>query len=156
MKNWRFFLCIFVVIVLVFGCESNTLPEKFEISFAPAAKYEGPAQGTAIIDTKTGTDVVLSISGLESGKVYTAFFVNVKSQMFQGIGQDPFVLPIDAAGNAEFTAKIPKDSYKRYKTLAIYLNPSGKPVANPVGVKAKLGAFMKGDKAQMIIVAKLR
>jgi hypothetical protein len=36
------------------------------------------------------------------------------------------------------------------------LNPSGKPVANPVGVKAKLGAFMKGDKAQMIIVAKLR
>ena len=138
------------------GCGDGQLPEKFEVPLAPAKKYEGNAKGTAVIDTKTGTDVSIKISGLEPGKVYTAFFVNIKSKMFEGIGKEPYTLSVDANGNVDFTGKISKDSYKRYTKLAIYLNPGGKPIHNPVGVKAKLGAVLKQDKPKMVLVAKLR
>ncbi len=156
MKKWLILVCIFTAVAFVAGCGGDQLPEKFKVSFAPGKKYEGSATGTAVIDTKTGTDVSFKISGLEPGKVYTAFFVNIKSKMFQGIGEDPHTLTVDANGNVDVTAQIPKDSYKRYTKLAIYLNPGGKPIHNPVGVKAKLGAVMKTAKPKMILVAKLR
>ena len=156
MKKWLFSICILTAIALVTGCGDGKLPEKFKVSLAPAKKYEGKAKGTAVIDTKTGTDVSIKISGLEAGKVYTAYFVNIKSKMFEGIGQEPHTLPVDANGNVDFTAKISKDSYKRYTKLAIYLNPGGKPIHNPVGVKAKLGAVLKREKPKMVLVAKLR
>lgn len=157
MRKWLIWVCIFTAVAFVAGCGGgDQLPEKLQISFEPAKKDEGNAKGTVVIDTKTGTDVSFAVSGLEPGKVYTAFFVNIKSKMFQGIGEEPFTLPLDANGNASFTAQIPKDSYKRYTKLAIYLNPGGKPIHNPVGVKAKLGAVMKQDKPKMVLVAKLR
>jgi len=156
MKQWLFSICIFTAIALVTGCGGDQLPEKFKVSFAPGKKYKGNAKGTAVIDTKTGTDVSIKISGLEPGKVYTVYFVNIKSKMFEGVGQEPYTLPVDANGNADFTAKISKDSYKRYIKLAIFLNPGGKPIHNPVGVKAKLGAVLKTEKPKMVLVAKLR
>ncbi len=76
--------------------------------------------------------------------------------MFQGIGQEPYVLPMDANGTVKFDGKIKKNIYKRYINLAIYFNPDKKPIANPVGVKAKLGAILKAKKPKMVLVAKLR
>ena len=156
MKKYLFFICILTAIGLLTGCGGDQVPEKFKISFSPGKKYKGPAKGTVVIDTKTGTDVSIKISGLEPGKVYTVFFVNIKSKMFEGVGQEPYTLPVDANGNADLKAKISKDSYKRYTKLAIYLNPGGKPINNPVGVKAKLGAVLKAEKPKMVLVAKLR
>ena len=157
MKQWLIWVFSFTVVAFLTGCGGGVqLPEKLKVSFEPAENYEGNAKGTVVIDTKTGTDVSFEISGLEPGKVYTAFLVNIKSQMFQGIGKEPFTLPLDANGNVDFTAQIPKDSYKRYTKLAVYLNPDGKAILNPVGVKSKLGAVIKGKKPKMVLVANLR
>ena len=157
MKKWLIWVCIITVAAFVTSCGGgNQLPEKLKVSFAPAKKYEGPAKGTAVIDTKSGTDVAIKISGLETGKLYTAYFVNIKSKMFEGIGEAPHTLPVDANGNVDFTAKIEKDSFRRYTKLAIFLNPGGKAIHNPLGVKAKLGAIIKQEKPKMVLVAKLR
>lgn len=156
MKKWCVFLSAMLLIVFVAGCGGPSLPEKLEVSLVPAKGYEGDAKGTAVIDTKTGTDITFEITGLEADGLYTAFFVNVKSKMFQGVGQDPFVLPVDANGVVSFNGKIDKNSFLRYKKIAIYLNPGGEPVKNPLGVKAKLGAFMKTKKAKMVLEGKLR
>lgn len=156
MKKWCVFLSAMLLTVFVAGCGGPSLPEKLEVSLVPAKGYEGDAKGTAVIDTKTGTDITFEITGLEADGLYTAFFVNVKSKMFQGVGQDPFVLPVDANGVVSFNGKIDKNSFLRYKKIAIYLNPGGEPVKNPLGVKAKLGAFMKTKKAKMVLEGKLR
>ena len=156
MKKWIIIICALFVVALIMSCGGEKLPEKFEVSLAPAKGYEGPAKGTAIIDTKSGADVSLNITGLAPGEVYTAFFVNVKSKMFEGIGADPFVLSVDSSGAVKSDLKIEKDIYKKFTKLGIYLNPDKKPVHNPLGVKAKLGALMKKKKPKMVLVGKLR
>jgi uncharacterized alpha/beta hydrolase family protein len=138
------------------SCGGPTLPEKLEISLTPVKGYEGGAKGTAVIDTKTGTDITINISGLKPDEVYTAFFVNVKSQMFQGVGPEPHVLAVNPDGTVNFQGTIEKDSYIRFVRLAIYLNPEGKPIQNPLGVKATLGALMKPTLPKMILEGKLR
>lgn len=150
----RLIILIFAVSLLAFmvGCGAKG-PEKLEVQLGPAKGYEGAAKGTAVI---TGSDVTFNITGLQPGTVYTAFFVNEKSQMFQGVGKEPFVMPVDANGNVSFTAPIKKDSYKRFVHMGVYMNPGNTPVGNPLGVKAKLGAFMKAKKPKMVLVAKLR
>ena len=49
-----------------------------------------------------------------------------------------------------------KDIYKRFVQVGIYLNPSGKPIGNPVGVKAKLGALIKKETPKPILMGNLR
>ena len=156
MKKWIIIICALFSVALIMSCGGEKLPEKFEVSLTPAKGYEGPAKGTAVIDTKSGTDVSLNISGLTPGEVYTAFFVNVKSQMFDGIGQEPYVLSVGADGAVKADLKMEKNIYKKYTKLGIYLNPDKKPIHNPLGVKAKLGAFMKAKKPKMVLEGKLR
>jgi hypothetical protein len=156
MKKWIIIICALFAVALIMSCGGEKLPEKFEVPLAPAKGYEGPAKGTAVIDTKSGTDVSLNITGLEPGEVYTAFFVNVKSKMFQGIGQEPYVLSVDQSGAVKSDLKIEKNIFLKYTRLAIYLNPDKQPVHNPLGVKAKLGAFMKAKKPKMVLEGKLR
>lgn len=152
MKNWLGILCAISLVAFITGCGAK-VPEKLEVQLAPAKGVETAAKGTAVI---TGSDVTFNISGLQSGTVYTAYFVNVKSKMFQGVGEEPFVLPVDANGNVSFTAPIKKDSYKRFVRLGVYRNPGNTPVGNPLGVKAKLGALMTAKKPKMVLAAKLR
>jgi hypothetical protein len=132
------------------------LPEKLEVALNPAGGYKGSAKGTAVIDTKSGTDITISITGLDPKELYTAFFVNVKSQMFQGIGKAPFVLTVDASGAANLQTTMEKDVYKKFVAIGIYSNPGGKPIENPVGVKAALGAAIKQTLPTMILEGKLR
>jgi hypothetical protein len=156
MKKWIIIICALFAVALIMSCGGEKLPEKFEVPLAPAKGYEEPAKGTAVIDTKSGTDVSLNITGLEPGEVYTAFFVNVKSKMFQGIGQEPYVLSVDQSGAVKADLKMEKNIFLKYTRLAIYLNPDKQPVHNPLGVKAKLGAFMKAKKPKMVLEGKLR
>ena len=144
------------LLVLACGGGGPQLPEQWEISLVPSKGYTGDAKGTAVINTKTGTDITLNITGLDPKGLYTAFFVNVKSQMFDGIGPVPYVLAVNANGEASLQAKMKKDIYKKFIRIAIYLNPGDKPIENPVGVKAALGELIKEKLPTMILEGKLR
>ena len=145
-----------LVFVFLMGCGGPTLPEKFEVALKPAKGYEGAATGKVVINTKTGTDIAIDISGLKPDGLYTAFFVNIKSKMFEGVGNEPFIIPVDASGTVSFQGNMKKNSFKRFTKIGIYLNPGDTPVHNPLGVKAKLGALMKSKKAKMVLEGKLR
>jgi hypothetical protein len=146
-----------LISLFVLACGGGPqLPEQWEISLVPSKGYTGDAKGTAVINTKTGTDITLNITGLDPKGLYTAFFVNVKSQMFEGIGSVPYVLAVNANGEASLQAKMKKDIYKKFIRIAIYLNPGDKPIENPVGVKAALGELIKEKLPTMILEGKLR
>lgn len=154
MKKWAIIICAIFTVAFIMSCTGEKIPENLELKLTPAKGYEGPATGNAVI--KNGSEVSLDITGLTPGEVYTAFFVNVKSQMFEGIGEEPYVLPIDQNGAVKCDLKINKDAYKKYTRLGIFLNPDKQPVKNPLGVKAKLGALMKQKKPKMVLEANLR
>jgi hypothetical protein len=40
--------------------------------------------------------------------------------------------------------------------VGIYLNPAGKPIGNPVGVKSSLGPLVTQEKPKLILEGKLR
>ncbi len=132
------------------------LPEQFKVPLVPAKGFEGDAKGTAVINTKTGIDITINISGLKPEGLYTAFFVNVKSKMFEGVGDSPHVLTVNANGEVNYQGKMKKDVYKKFVKIGIFLNPGDQPIKNPLGVKAKLGALMKTQKPKMVLEGKLR
>lgn len=158
MRRSILFLSVISLLVWAFGCGGGgpALPEKWEIPLKPAKGYKGEAKGTAVINTKTGTDISVKVTGLDPKKVYTIYFVNVKSVMFEGIGPSPYVLQVNEQGEATLEAKMPKDIYRRFIRIAVFLNPGDQPIHNPLGVKAKLGALVKTEKPKMILEGKLR
>ena len=158
MRRSILFLSAISLLVWALGCGGGgpALPEKWDIPLKPAKGYKGEAKGTAVINTKTGTDINVKVTGLDPQKVYTIFFVNVKSKMFEGIGSSPFVLSVNEKGESMLEAKMPKDIYRRFVRIAVFENPGDQPIHNPLGVKAKLGALVKEKKPTMILEGKLR
>jgi hypothetical protein len=157
MKRTFASVMVALLLALTLGCGGGVQrPEKWEISLAPTKEYTGAAKGVAVIDTKTGTDVTINISGLEAGKIYTVFFVNVASKMFEGVGKEPFTLPVDGNGVASLKATIKKNAFERFTKLGIFLNPGTQPLANPLGVDATLGPLVTMKKPTMILEGKLR
>ncbi len=155
MKKWVIILCVLSLPALITACDTESrLPEKWEVPLAAAQGYEDGAEGVAVINTKTGTDVAINISGLKPGEVYTVYFLDAENQIFEGIGRPPYVLPVDITGRANFEGKIDKDVYERFTELAIYLNPDKKPLSSPFGVKAESGALTV-KKPKMVLVGKL-
>ena len=163
MKKWVIILCVLSLPALITGSDTeprlpekkeSRLPEKWEVPLAAAQGYEEGAEGVAVINTKTGTDVAINISGLKPGEVYTVYFLDAQNQIFEGIGRPPYVLPVDITGRANFEGKIDKDVYKRFTELAIYLNPDKKPVGSPFRVKTESDALMI-KKPKMVLVGKL-
>lgn len=127
-----------------------------EVDLALVKGVEGAAKGKLAINTATGTDLRIQISGLDPKGLYTAFFVNTKSQMFEGIGPAPHVLTVSETGEVDVTTTMKKNIYKRFVEVGIYLNPPGKPIGNPVGVKAALGDLISQEKPKPILMGKLR
>jgi len=127
-----------------------------EVPLIQAKGVKGEAKGKIVINTANGVDVAIQITGLDPKVLYTAFFVNVKSQMFEGIGPAPHVLKVNEKGEADFKGSMKKDIYKRFVAVGIYLNPGGKPMANPVGVKAALGSLVAKETPKLILEGKLR
>ncbi len=163
MKKWVIIFCALSLTALITACDREPrlpgkkeprLPEKWEVPLAAAQGYQEGAEGVAVINTKTGTDVAINISGLKPGEVYTVYFLDAENKIFEGIGRPPYVLPVDITGKANFEGKIDKDVYKRFTELAIYLNPDKKPVSSPFGVKAESGALTV-KKPKMVLVGKL-
>jgi hypothetical protein len=127
-----------------------------EVPLIQAKGVKGEAKGKIVINTANGVDVAIQITGLDPKGVYTAFFINVQSQMFEGIGPAPHVLTVNEKGEADFKGSMKKDIYKRFVAAGIYLNPGGKPMHNPVGVKAALGSLVEKEKPKLILQGKLR
>ena len=156
-KTFFLMVCASLIGVLVFGCgPQKQLPEKFEIPLVPSKGYTGGAKGMAVINTKTGTDVSITISGLDPKGLYTAFFINVKSKMFEGIGEKPYVLNVSPSGEVNLQATMPKDIYRQFIRVGIFLNPGDKAIQNPLGVKAALGELIKTETPTLILEGKLR
>jgi hypothetical protein len=158
MRKSCLFLSAMLLLVWTAGCGGGgpALPEKWQVPLKPVKGYKGQAKGTAVINTKTGTDVSVTVTGLDPKRVYTVFFVNVKSKMFEGIGSPPHVLKVNEKGEANLQAKMPKDIYRRFVRIAVYLNPGDTPIQNPLGVKATLGELIKTKLPTMILEGKLR
>ena len=129
-----------------------------EVALVLEKGVKGEAKGKLIINTANGTDLAIQITGLDPKGVYTDFFVNLKSKMFEGIGPDPHVLKVNEKGEAEFKGTMKKDVYKRFVAVGIYLNPGGKPIGNPVGTPGRdeLGTLIKKDKPVLVLQGKLR
>lgn len=146
-----------LMVMLVSGCAPGDKPSgSLEIPLVPSKDYTGGATGTVIINAETGTDVSIKITGLDPAGLYTAFFINVKSKMFSGIGKAPFVLKVNSNGEADIQATMEKNIYLKFVRVGIFLNPGDTPIKNPLGVKAKLGALMKTKKPKLILEGKLR
>jgi hypothetical protein len=127
-----------------------------EVALVQVKDVKGEAKGNLVINTANGTDITIQITGLDPKGLYTAFFVNVKSQMFEGIGPAPHTLKVNEKGEADFKGTMKKDIYKRFVAVGIYLNTGGKPIGNPVGVKTALGPLVKEEKPKLILEGKLR
>jgi len=129
-----------------------------EVALVQPKDVKGEATGKLVINTANGTDLVIQVTGLDPKGVYTVFFVNIKSKMFEGIGPAPHVLKVNEKGEAEFKGTMAKDIYKRFVAVGIYLNPGGTPIANPVGTPGRdeLGTLIKKDKPVLILQGKLR
>jgi hypothetical protein len=65
-------------------------------------------------------------------------------------------LQVNEKGEVNFQGTMKKDIYKKFVQVAIYLNPKGKPIKNPLGVKAALGALLKPEKPKLVLEGKLR
>jgi len=158
MKKTIFLMvCASLVGVLLLGCgPQKQLPEKLEIPLVPSKGYTGDAKGMAVINTKTGTDISITITGLDPKGLYTAFFINVKSQMFEGIDKKPYVLNVSPSGEVNLQTTMEKDIYLKFVRVGIFLNPSGNAIQNPLGVKSTIGALIKTETPTLILEGKLR
>jgi hypothetical protein len=129
-----------------------------EVALVQEKGVKGEAKGNLVINTANGTDLAIQITGLDPKGLYTVFFINEKSKMFEGIGPAPHVLKVNEKGEADFKGTMTKDVYKRFVAVGIYLNPGGTPIHNPVGTPGRdeLGTLIKKDKPQLILRGKLR
>lgn len=149
---------ILVVIgtILFLAAGTAWAADDFVVTLAPVKDYKGEAQGKLVINTATGTDLSIDITGLDPKGLYTAFFVNVKSRMFEGIGPSPHVLKVSPEGTVNFQGKMDKNIYKKFVRVGIYLNPKDRPIGNPVGVKTSLGPLVEFQQPKMVLEGKLR
>jgi hypothetical protein len=127
-----------------------------EVALVQAKGLKGEAKGKLVINTANGVDLTIQATGLDPKALYTVFFVNVGSKMFEGLGPAPHVLKVNEKGEADFKETMKKDIYKRFVEVGIYLNPGGKPLANPVGVAAALGSLVAKETPKLILQGKLR
>jgi hypothetical protein len=156
-KKYLALTAILIGMSLLVSCGSEVQrPEKWEIALTPPKGVDTNAKGTCVIDTKSGTDVSMAISGLTPGKVYTVYFVNVGSKMFEGIGVEPYLLPVDANGTANLQAKCKKGAYDRFTKIGVFMNPGKEPLLNPLGVDTTLGPLVQIKTPKMVLEGKLR
>jgi hypothetical protein len=159
MKKILFMFIVALMLVWVGAALAADQPQSGdlkEVALIQAKGVKGEAKGTLVINTANGVDVAIRITGLDPQGLYTAFFVNEKSLMFEGIGPAPHVIKVNEKGEADFKGSMKKNIYKRFVTAGIYLNPGGKPIGNPLGVKATLGSLVAMDKPKLILHGKLR
>lgn len=149
-------LLVLLAASVILAATSAWAADELVIPLAPVKDYKGEAKGKLTINTANGVDLAIDITGLDPQGLYTAFFVNVKSQMFEGLGPAPHTLPVSPEGVVAFKGKMEKDVYKRFVRVGIYLNPKDRPIGNPVGVKSTLGPLVQFEQPKLVLEGKLR
>ena len=159
MRKFSFLIIVVLVLAWVGAALAADQPQAGdlkEVALIQAKDEKGEAKGKIVINTANGVDVAIQITGLDPKGLYTAFFINVKSLMFEGIGPASHVLKVNEKGEVDFKGTMKKDIYKRFLGVGIFLNPGGKPIGNPLGVKAALGSLVEKEKPKLILEGKLR
>ena len=159
MRKTLFTIIMMLITAWVGTALSADMPKPGDLKEVPLIQeksVKGDAKGMLVINTANGTDLAIKATGLDPKGLYTVFFVNVQSQMFEGIGTAPYVLKVNSKGEADFQGTMKKNIYKRFVAVGIYLNPDGTPIENPVGVKAALGSLVEKKIPKLILQGKLR
>ena len=100
-----------------------------------AAKTHPNASGTASF-SEDGLSI--QAQGLQPGKVYTVWFVNMKPKKHEkGAGNPPYMFKTDSYGNGRYETHLSELPFGKWAVLMIVLHPNG----DPTDMKNMVGAL---------------
>jgi hypothetical protein len=100
-----------------------------------AAKTHPNATGTA---TFSEDGLTIHAKGLNPGKVYTVWFVNMKPKKHEiGAGNPPYMFKTDSNGNGTYETHLSELPFGKWAVLMIVLHPTG----DPMDMKNMVGAL---------------
>ena len=100
-----------------------------------AAKTHPNASGTASF-SEDGLSI--QAKGLQPGKVYTVWFVNMKPKKHEiGAGNPPYMFKADSNGNGIYETHLSELPFGKWAVLMIVLHPNG----DPTDMKNMVGAL---------------
>ncbi len=100
-----------------------------------AAKTHPNASGTASF-SEDGLSI--QAKGLQPGKVYTVWFVNMKPKKHEiGVGNPPYMFKTDSNGNGIYETHLSELPFGKWAVLMIVLHPNG----DPTDMKNMVGAL---------------
>jgi hypothetical protein len=100
-----------------------------------ATKAHPNANGTA---TFSENDLSIQAKGLQPGKVYTVWFVNMKPKKHEaGAGNPPYMFKTDSNGNGKYETHLSELPFGKWAVLMIVLHPNG----DPTDMKNMVGAL---------------
>ena len=100
-----------------------------------AAKTPPNASGTASF-SEDGLSI--TTKGLQPGKVYTAWFVNMKPKKHEiGAGNPPYMFKTDSNGNGIYETHLSELPFGKWAVLMVVLHPTG----DPTDMKNMVGAL---------------
>ena len=100
-----------------------------------AAKTHPNASGTASF-SEDGLSI--QAQGLQPGKVYTAWLVNMKPKKHEiGAGNPPYMFKTDSNGNGIYETHLSELPFGKWAVLMVVLHPTG----DPTDMKNMVGAL---------------
>ena len=80
----------------------------------------------------------ITTKGLQPGKVYTVWFVNMKPKKHEiGAGNPPYMFKTDSNGNGIYETHLSELPFGKWAVLMVVLHPTG----NPTDMKNMVGAL---------------
>ena len=80
----------------------------------------------------------IQAKGLQPGKVYTVWFVNMKPKKHEiGAGNPPYMFKTDSNGNGRYETHLSELQFGKWAVLMIVLHPNG----DPTDMKNMVGAL---------------
>jgi hypothetical protein len=100
-----------------------------------AAKTHPNASGTASF-SEDGLSI--TTKGLQPGKVYTVWFVNMKPKKHEiGAGNPPYMFKTDSNGNGIYETHLSELPFGKWAVIMVVLHPTG----DPTDMKNMVGAL---------------
>lgn len=100
-----------------------------------ASKAHPNATGTASFSKDS---LSIQAKGLQPGKVYTVWFVNMKPKKHEiGAGNPPYMFKTDSNGNGIYETHLSELPFGKWAVLMIVLHPNG----DPTDMKNMVGAL---------------
>ena len=123
-----------IILAIVFGMMTfSALSWTTESLPLMASKAHPNATGTASFSKDS---LSIQAKGLQPGKVYTVWFVNMKPTKHEiGAGNPPYMFKTDSNGNGIYETHLSELPFGKWAVLMIVLHPNGDPtdMTNMVG-----------------------